>query len=136
MVSVPLRAPVAVGVKITLIVQAVPGATVAAQLLVWLKSPLATIAETLSMASPVLVRVTDCAALPVLTSWAANVSEEAERLATGAIPVPLKVVVGAGPAALLLTLNEPLRLPRAVGVKTILIVQLAPASKLTPQLLV
>jgi hypothetical protein len=39
-VNVPLRAPAAVGVKVTLIVQFAPAATLAPQLLVWAKSPL------------------------------------------------------------------------------------------------
>ena len=39
-VNVPLRVPVAVGVKVTLIVQFAPAATEAPQLLVWAKSPL------------------------------------------------------------------------------------------------
>src|SRR5439155_18162743 len=39
-VKAPLRVPVAVGVKVTLIVQFAPAATEAPQLLVWAKSPL------------------------------------------------------------------------------------------------
>jgi len=38
-VSVPVRLPVAVGVKVTLIVQLEPAATEPAQVLVWEKSP-------------------------------------------------------------------------------------------------
>ena len=41
-VTVPFREPTAVGVKVTLIVQLVPAAIGLAQLLVWAKSPLAT----------------------------------------------------------------------------------------------
>jgi hypothetical protein len=58
-----LRVPVAAGLKVTLIVQLAPAATLDPQVLVWVKSP-ALVPETetlvtLSDALPVLVRVTD-----------------------------------------------------------------------------
>ena len=131
----PVRLLVAVGVKVILIVELAPAARLPAGV------RLAEIAaggnsRQIDVASPVLVRVTDCAALVVFTSCAANVSAETERLATGAIPVPVNAVVGAAPAALLLTLRVPLRLLRAIGVKLTLMVQLLPAGRLTPQLFV
>ena len=52
-VKVPVRAPVAVGVKITLIAQALPAVTELPQLLVWAKSPLMEILEMLSVVVPV-----------------------------------------------------------------------------------
>jgi hypothetical protein len=60
---VALRVPVATGLKVTLIVQLAPAATLDPQVLVWVKSP-ALVPETetlvtLSDALPVLVRVTD-----------------------------------------------------------------------------
>jgi hypothetical protein len=57
-VKVPVRVPVAVGVKVTLIVQLAPALTVLPQVLVWEKSPLAVMLETVSEAFPVLVSVT------------------------------------------------------------------------------
>src|ERR1700681_2824767 len=62
-VRVPVREPAAVGVKVTLMEQAVfPGRT-EEQLLVREKSPVATIEEIFNCAVPELVRVTVCAAL-------------------------------------------------------------------------
>src|SRR5881394_336238 len=57
--NVPLRAPFLVGVKVTLTAQFAPAATVAPQVLfeMW-KSPFAVMLAMLSVALPVLVRVT------------------------------------------------------------------------------
>ena len=63
----PLRAPPAVGVKITEMVQFAPAATEAPHVLVWLKSPLATMLVIDKGAVPVFVSVTVCAALEVPT---------------------------------------------------------------------
>ena len=57
-VRVPLLVPAAVGLKVTLMVQEAPAATVEPQVLVWEKSPLVLIPETVSVALPMLVRVT------------------------------------------------------------------------------
>lgn len=86
--------------------------------------------------SPLLVRVIDCCALAVRISCAGKVSDEADRLTSGPIPVPLSAMLGAGPAALVLSVSAPVRLPRATGVNVILSVQLAPAATAPPQLLV
>lgn len=134
-VNVPLRIPADVGVKVTLIVHCPPGARLLPQLLVCAKSPLATMPDRLNAASPTLLRVSDCCALVVFTIWAANASEAGERLAIGATPVPLRETVGAAPGALLVTVSVPFRLPRAVGVNPMLIVQLLPALSVLPQLL-
>src|SRR5437879_7499753 len=64
-VIAPVRAPVAVGVNVTVIVQVAFCASVARQLFVWLKSPVAAetaIVETLPLFA---VRVTVCEALVV-----------------------------------------------------------------------
>ncbi len=66
-VSVPVRVPEAVGVKVTLIAQCVPGARAPPQLFVWPKSPFTAMLVTLSDAPPVLVSVTACAPLAVPT---------------------------------------------------------------------
>src|SRR5437016_14500472 len=79
-VTAPVRMPVAVGVNVTLMVQLAPAATDVPQVLVCMKSPLATMLVTLSAAFPVLFSVTDCAALVVPTSWFANVRLVGERL--------------------------------------------------------
>ena len=67
-VTAPVRMPVAVGVNVTLMVQLAPAATDVPQVLVCMKSPLATMLVTLSAAVPVLFSVTVCTALVVLTS--------------------------------------------------------------------
>jgi hypothetical protein len=67
-VIAPVRVPVAVGVNVTVTVQVVFCASVAAQLFVWLKSPVAAeiaIVETLPLFA---VRVTLCDALVVFVT--------------------------------------------------------------------
>ena len=66
-VSVPVRFPGAVGVKVTLIVQPAPAATEPAQVLVWAKSPLVVIVRGVRAPAPVLVSVSVCGALGVET---------------------------------------------------------------------
>jgi hypothetical protein len=66
MLRLPLRVPVAEGIKTTLTVQLFPAGTPVAQVFVWVKSPVAEILEMVSAALPVLVRVTGCAALVAL----------------------------------------------------------------------
>ena len=69
--NVAARFPVAVGLKVTLIVQLDPAVRLATQLVVWAKSPLLVpvIAMPLivRLASPVLLRVTPWAGLVVPT---------------------------------------------------------------------
>ena len=69
--SEALRAPAAVGLKATLMVQLAPAATLEVQLLVWAKSPLLVPANAMPLivraAFPVLLNVTAWAALVVLT---------------------------------------------------------------------
>ena len=65
---VPERAPKAVGVKVTLMVQLAPAASEAEQLLLCAKSPLALMEEMFSDAVPVFVRVTGWAGPAVPTS--------------------------------------------------------------------
>lgn len=67
MVIVPVRVPLAVGLKVTLIEQLAPAATVVSQVLVWPKSPgllpPIVIANMVKGALPVFVSVTDCGEL-------------------------------------------------------------------------
>src|SRR5437016_6275817 len=85
---------------------------------------------------PLFVSVTACAALEVPTSCEAKESERAESSATADRPVPLKLTGAGGVLLLLVRDNDPARLPRAVGLKTALMAQLAPAPSDVPQLLV
>ncbi len=67
-VTSPVRLPVVVGVKVTLIVQLAAGATVPPQVFVRSKSPLATMLVMVNRALPALVKVTDCGGLVVPTT--------------------------------------------------------------------
>jgi len=64
-VSVPARVPVAVGVKVTEILQLIPAAMVGPQVFVCEKSPLVPILFNKRSADPVLVNATVCATLVV-----------------------------------------------------------------------
>jgi hypothetical protein len=58
MVTAPVRVPVAVGLKVTLIVQLAPAATLEKQLLVWEKLPLTLMLVIVRLALPVFLSVT------------------------------------------------------------------------------
>lgn len=92
-VTAPLRAPVAVGVKVTVMEQLAAAAIELPQLLVWPKSPLAAMLVMVRLAVPVLVRVTFWVALAVANSWLAKTKLAGAKLATGAVPVPVKETV-------------------------------------------
>ena len=85
------------------------------------------------LAFPVLVRVTDCAVLVVLTPWLAKVRLLAERLTAGALPVPVSATVCGLPGSESAMLTEAVRVPEAVGAKVTEIVQLAPCASELPQ---
>lgn len=130
MESVPLRVPVAVGEKVTLMVQLAVGARVEepdGQVLVWAKSPPAEMPFRVRGAVPLLVSVTDFAALVVATVWLLKLRLVVLKLTAGAVPVPLSVTVWGLPDALSVIERVPPRLPVAVGVKVTLMMQLAPA---------
>src|SRR3990172_5284250 len=95
MLTAPLRAPVAVGVKVTLMVQLAPAARLAAQVVVRAKSPLATMLLMVRDAPPGLVKVTSCAALVVPTSRSLNTRLLLDRLTAGVGAVMVAVVVAA-----------------------------------------
>ena len=67
-VKAPERVPVTVGVKVTLMVQLMPGASVAPQPLVSLKSPEALMEEIESVPVPTFFRVAATATEVVLTN--------------------------------------------------------------------
>ena len=94
-VSVPVRFPAAVGVKVTLIVHPAPTATEPAQVLVWAKSPVVVMVRGVRASLPVLVSVSVCGRLEVETVCPGKLRLVAERLTTGAgiRPVPLKFTV-------------------------------------------
>ena len=93
----------------------------------------------LSVALPVLVSVTVCAALVVPTCWLAKVRLALDRETAGAatlLPLPVRLTVCGLPAALSVIVTLAVLVPVAVGVNVTLIVQLAPAGTELPQVLV
>ena len=90
MVTAPLTAPLACGVKVTLIVQLAPPSSEAGQLLVSAKGWLVAMLLMLRLALPVLVNVTVWAALVVATSCGPKLRLEVlSETAAGVMPVPL-----------------------------------------------
>jgi hypothetical protein len=87
-------------------------------------------------AVPVLLRVIGCEVEVELTSWPGNVKLAGERLATGAVPVPLRVIVWGLLGELSVIVIDPVRLPLALGWNVTLIVQPEPAATLVPQVFV
>jgi hypothetical protein len=134
----PLRAPLAVGVKLTVIPQFAPPARLVPHVFVWLKSPLADTLKMLSAMEPVFVRVACWEALDEPTLVPGKLKEEgnSEALAPGVRPVPVSDAACELPEASSLTVSVPFRAPPAVGVKVTLIVQLEPAPRLAPQVFV
>lgn len=80
-VSVPVRLPMAVGVKVTLMVQEALLASVAAQLLFWAKSPEMELLMFLSVAPVVFVSVTGFDLLATPSTWLPNAREVGLRVA-------------------------------------------------------
>jgi hypothetical protein len=143
-VRVPLRAPMADGVNVTVTAHLPGAATEVPQVLVSAKSPALAppivMLLTLRAAVPVFERVTVWAGLLVPTAWLAKAGRlDGERLTTGAVPVPVRATVWvlfATPLLLSVTVRVPVRLPIADGVKVTVIVQLALAATELPQVLV
>src|ERR1017187_10394036 len=122
-------------------VQLPPAATLAPQVLVCAKSPaLVPVTARLlirRVAVPVLLRVTDWAALVVPTFWLVKVKLPEVSDTTGTpTPVPERVTVWGDPAALSVMVTDAPRLPAAVGVNVTEMLQLPPAGTLAPQVLV
>ena len=134
-VSVPVRLPVVVGVKVTLIVQLEPAATELPQVLVWAKSPEGLMRSGVRAPLAVLVRVMVCGELVVDTVCAGKLKAVAERLTPGATPVPLSATVWGLLPAKSVIVSVPVWVPDAVGRKLTLIVQLDRAATVGKQLL-
>jgi hypothetical protein len=139
--KVPVRVPVAVGAKVTLMVQVLLTAIgdAAAQLSVSWKSPVAPTAVTVKVPDgPVFVRVTDCAELVVPTAWLENVRLGGVKVTAGAVaakPCPVRDTCCGLLPALSLRVRSPVRVPMAVGVNVTLMVHCAPASTVALQVL-
>src|SRR5256884_448838 len=131
--SVPVRAPEAVGVKVTLMVQVPPAAKVAglvgqalAPVLVAAKSPEGANELIVKAAAPVFVSVTVIGALVVASSWLPKSRLVGANPTPGAVPFPLSVMICGLPPALSVSDSVPVRAPEAVGVKDTLMARLTP----------
>lgn len=130
---------VAVGLKVTLIVQLFEGARVAGQLSFSAKAPEMVTFVMVRSAEPVLVSVTACGALVVPTSWSPKVKAVGENVATGAgvVPVPLRLTCCGLPAALSAIEIVAVSAAAVEGVNVMLMVHCdPPAASEPPQVLV
>jgi len=136
--SEAVRLPLARGVNVTLIEHEAPAPRLKPQVEVSEKSPeLAPeipIFVMLKELEPVFVTETFCGELLCPTLTLPKFRLAGETFTT--VPVPLRDTVCGLPAALSAIETEAARLPCAVGLKVTLMVQLAPATTLDPQLLV
>jgi hypothetical protein len=133
-VNVPVRAPMAVGANVMLMVQVAPAARVAGltgQVLVWAKSPEATMELIVNGPRPALVSFTGIAALVVVSIWPLKGTLVGSNPMPGVagVPVPVSGMVWGLPGTLSVTVNVPVRAPTAVGANVILMVQVAPAAR-------
>jgi hypothetical protein len=134
-VRVPVRAPDAVGLNVTLTVQELPAATLE-QVFVWLKSPVTLTPETAAALVPELVTVTVLAEELAPTTVPANdrLAGAAFSTGPGAVPIPVRLTVLVTPPAL--TVRVPVRAPVAVGANFTLTVHEPFAAIDEPQVLV
>jgi len=135
MVIAPARGPVAVGVKVTEIVQVAFLAKLVPQVSVSAKSPLALMLVNISVALPTLVTVTLCLLLVEPTNWFPNGTAVAERLMAGpkGVPVPIRLTdCGLSPALSVMT-REPSRVPVEIGLNVTLMEQDALAARVAGQ---
>jgi hypothetical protein len=129
------------GVKVTLITQLLPAASVvggSGHVFVCTKSP--TFVPTSAMlfsiipALPVFLNVIACAALAVPTAWLANVSVEGDKLARGPllktlVPVPTSITVCVPPLALSEMIANALSPLIVEGLNVKLMVQVPPTAR-------
>src|SRR5438034_867183 len=134
--SVPVRAPEAVGVKVTLMVQFAPAAKVAglvgqalAPVLVAAKSPEGANELIVKAAAQGKVSVMDFSPPVVASSWFPKSKLVGANPTPGAVPFPLCVMRRGLRSALFPYTTLFRSAPEAVGVKVTLMVQFAPAAK-------
>jgi hypothetical protein len=134
-VKLPVAAPVAVGVNVTPTLQLAPAATLVPQLLLAIpKGPLVTMLENVSDPLWWLVSVTDLAELVEPTAVVLKLKDVVDSV-TGALPVPLRLTACGLSIALSAKANVPVAAPIAAGVKVTPTVQVAPAARPVPHVL-
>ncbi len=130
--NVAARAPVAVGVNVTLMVQFafaarlpdglhVPAVAPLPNAKSLLLAPLIENPAKLAAVNPVLLTVRLCAPLVVFNGWAANVKllGATVTVAVPLVPVPVSVTICGLPVALSVNVIVPVRVPAAFGVNVI-----------------
>jgi antitoxin (DNA-binding transcriptional repressor) of toxin-antitoxin stability system len=131
-------APVPLGVKITLMVQLEPAATLVPQVFVCEKSlllvPVTLMLVTLSAMLPSLASEIAWVPVEVPTGWFGKVRLAGDSAANAAVPVPLRFTFCV--PTLSVRTNAAVLLPNVAGVNITLTAQLAPASRLVPQVFV
>ena len=137
-VMLPEAVPTTVGVNDTWIVHDAEGAIRALQLLVWLNGAVATTFDTCSGPVPLLSTVMLRALLVVPATCAEKESDVGAIEATGAVPVPLRVITCEEPKLYELSpmFRDPVTEPAADGVNETFTVQLVAATSTEEQLLV
>lgn len=137
MTTLPVRAPTAVGAKVTVSVQEPPATRPEPQLFVTAKSPVAMMVVNMRLAPPLLANVTVFGVLVVPAFCSAKLSDVGLSETSGTFtPVPFRVIVFGLLAASLLTTMLPFRAPGAVGVNVTLMVQVAVCANVAPQVVV
>src|SRR5438270_201369 len=134
--SVPVRAPEAVGVKVTLIVQFPPAAKVAglvgqalAPVLVVRSEERGAGKESSTAAGPEFDSVTVIGALVAASNCLPRSRQMRSESESRAVPCPLSLMICGLPPALSATDSVPVRAPKDAGVKVTLIVQFPLAAK-------
>jgi hypothetical protein len=136
-VSVPVLTPLATGSKKTPIAHLEPDERLLPHELIWPKSEgLVVTPVMISGTVPVFMSVTVCGKPLVPTYWFGNVMLEGETLTMGVKALPVSNTAWGLSRALSVIVTEAVRVPELVGEKTTLIVQLASAITLVPQVLV
>ena len=134
-VMVPVRAPVAVGVNVTLIVQVIPAGSDAPHVFVSAKSPELVMEVIFSTRLPLFFSVIVLAGeLGVVTSWLPKSKLVGMRTATGAFAVPVPVSVancGVGSVSVKTSLAD--SADATEGVKVMFTVHDAPDARLAAQ---
>src|SRR5579871_730091 len=87
--SDPIRDPVAVGVKLSVMAQLFPAGSADGQVFVSLKSPVVEMPLIVSVTLPLLVRVTACDDDVVSSSWLPKWTAAGEKLTPGTACVPV-----------------------------------------------
>ena len=134
-VSVSVSPPVMLGVNVIEMVQVKLAGTLTPHVLVWAKSPLATMLEMASAVSRLLVAVMIFAALVVYSACLPKLSEAGARV-TGITPVPASEAVCGLLDAPSVTVKVPVSAPVMLGVNVTEMVQLELAATLLPHVLV